>query len=257
MFDDQGTLRAAYDFLERFCGVRFYGPKADSVVFPMHPTLEIQPANVRREPVIQHVFRQPDLRLAHHAGAIRRPIPGRVGALFAAAALGRHSVVTNHTLHKYPDPFSASPISRILCRQRQIVLFIRGFGKARRPGCCAIILTARTCRAWICPRAASITRSCPKMPPGTASVPNARALLDACKTNVTRSAKGVEMFNDGRSSLLWFTFVNRIAAGVEENPSGQIHQHAGLRELLLASRHRDGIQRGRCPVPGGKKPLAI
>ena len=35
LYDDQGTCLAAYDFLERFCGVRWYGPAELNIVIPL------------------------------------------------------------------------------------------------------------------------------------------------------------------------------------------------------------------------------
>ena len=39
LYDDQGTCLATYDFLERFCGVRWYGPPQLNIVMPSRTTL--------------------------------------------------------------------------------------------------------------------------------------------------------------------------------------------------------------------------
>ncbi|MCX6924430.1 MAG: hypothetical protein NT154_14630, partial [Verrucomicrobia bacterium] len=48
LYDDQGTCLATYDFLERFCGVRWYGPSAVTVVCPQRATLTIKGDDLRR-----------------------------------------------------------------------------------------------------------------------------------------------------------------------------------------------------------------
>jgi hypothetical protein len=50
IFDEQGTCYAAYDFLERFCDVRWYGPTELTIVFPRRKTLTVRGADVRRRP---------------------------------------------------------------------------------------------------------------------------------------------------------------------------------------------------------------
>ncbi len=54
VLDDQGTCYAVYDFLERFCDVRWYGPTPLNVVFPSRGTLVVPPAEIRRTPSLLH-----------------------------------------------------------------------------------------------------------------------------------------------------------------------------------------------------------
>ena len=54
IFDHQGTCYAAYDFLERFCDVRWYGPTGLNVVFPDRKTLTIKGFDVRRKPDMEY-----------------------------------------------------------------------------------------------------------------------------------------------------------------------------------------------------------
>jgi hypothetical protein len=61
LYDDQGTCLATYDFLERFCGVRWYGPSAATIILPPRPTLTAAGEDVRRSPALKH-------RSALHAG---------------------------------------------------------------------------------------------------------------------------------------------------------------------------------------------
>ncbi len=54
ILDDQGTCYATYDFLERFCNVRWYGPSLLNIVIPSKTTLTISPAEIRRMPSLLH-----------------------------------------------------------------------------------------------------------------------------------------------------------------------------------------------------------
>lgn len=54
IYDDQGTCLAVYDFLERFCGVRWYGPSGLNTVIPSRATLTVAGEDVRRSPALKH-----------------------------------------------------------------------------------------------------------------------------------------------------------------------------------------------------------
>ncbi len=54
LFDDQGTCYAAYDFLERFCGVRWYGPTELNVCIAACDTLTVRGDTIRRAPALKY-----------------------------------------------------------------------------------------------------------------------------------------------------------------------------------------------------------
>jgi hypothetical protein len=54
LFDDQGTAYATYVFLERFCGVRWYGPSDLNVVTPRLDTLTVTGEDIRRSTSLVH-----------------------------------------------------------------------------------------------------------------------------------------------------------------------------------------------------------
>jgi len=54
LFDDQGTCYAVYDFLERSCGVRWYGPSPINVVHPASTTLTVAGDEIRRAPAMKY-----------------------------------------------------------------------------------------------------------------------------------------------------------------------------------------------------------
>ncbi|OGV74380.1 MAG: hypothetical protein A3K19_27225 [Lentisphaerae bacterium RIFOXYB12_FULL_65_16] len=55
-YDAQGTCYAVYDFLEKFCGARWFAPGEVGLVCPSAPTLKVTGQDVRRAP--RFIFRQ-------------------------------------------------------------------------------------------------------------------------------------------------------------------------------------------------------
>ena len=53
-YELQGTCYAVYDFLERFLGVRWYGPHPDNIVIPEHKALLLPPLKLKRSPVFKY-----------------------------------------------------------------------------------------------------------------------------------------------------------------------------------------------------------
>jgi len=53
-FEEQGTCYAAYDFLERFCGVRWFRPGELGMVCPQTATLTVSGGDIRRSPVFKY-----------------------------------------------------------------------------------------------------------------------------------------------------------------------------------------------------------
>lgn len=54
IYDAQGTCYAVYDFIERFLGVRFFGPHPENVFIPAAKKIKIDRQQIRRTPAIKH-----------------------------------------------------------------------------------------------------------------------------------------------------------------------------------------------------------
>ncbi|MBI4027767.1 MAG: DUF4838 domain-containing protein [Verrucomicrobia bacterium] len=54
LWDERGTLTACYDFLERFCGVRWFDPTEFGTDIPTKPTLQVRGYEVRRTPAFRY-----------------------------------------------------------------------------------------------------------------------------------------------------------------------------------------------------------
>lgn len=55
-FDEQGTCYAVYDFLEKFCGVRWYLPTELGLVYEPVKTLTVSGRDIRRRPFMRYRF---------------------------------------------------------------------------------------------------------------------------------------------------------------------------------------------------------
>ena len=54
IYDAQGTCYAVYDFLEKYMGVRFYGPHPSNVIVPTTTELQFSDSFIRRTPTIKY-----------------------------------------------------------------------------------------------------------------------------------------------------------------------------------------------------------
>lgn len=54
VYDDQGTSYAVYDFLERYCGVRWYGASETAIIIPLRNTLVASGPDIRRSPALKY-----------------------------------------------------------------------------------------------------------------------------------------------------------------------------------------------------------
>lgn len=55
-FEERGSLDAVYDFLERFCGVRWYAPTELGLVCPSSPTLAVRGRDILRAPAMDYLW---------------------------------------------------------------------------------------------------------------------------------------------------------------------------------------------------------
>jgi len=103
LFQDNGTLYAVYDFLERACGVRWYVPGAAGMVVPRRPTLTVPVMHVRRAPAMLYRWITPTaLYLANGADAVP---PREVDLWRLRMRLGGQQYQASHSLYGYYDRF--------------------------------------------------------------------------------------------------------------------------------------------------------
>jgi len=103
-----GSLHATYDLLERYCGVRWYAPGEEGMVYPKTNTLRVRRRNLRRRPALE--FR-------HNPGS---PMPTGWGMTMAEEdgklekdlhthrlKIGGRRMLVNHTFEGFPARFWA------------------------------------------------------------------------------------------------------------------------------------------------------
>ena len=219
LYDDHGTCLAAYDFLERHCLVRWYGPSPfDLVVPPLQPDLEVTGGEVRRAPALKH-------RSALHAGnwPFLRAQWGefttdQVRLHWRRMRQGGEPWAANHTFHPAtirshftnPEYQSRNPKSNgtQLCYShpalvREVAQLARDYfdGKAALP------------EGW---KAAGDY---------FALVPDDNLNLCNCPECTARLAGGAArrtgFFSHGEISNYWFAFVNAVAREVRSTHPGR------------------------------------
>ncbi len=212
VFDDQGTCYATYDFLERFCGVRWYGPTDLTSVIPRRGDLSAQAQDIRRAPALKH-------RNALSTGGWPF-LRGQWGAFTDAQAylhwrrlrLGGEKWAANHTIHRRtietllndPEYQAEGPAKGLnLCYTnpklvKALAQMARDYfdGKAELPegfkalGDYFAIVPEDVAKYCNCPRC--------------------RALLDRGED------RGTRYFSSGEISDYWFSFVNAVAREVRQ-----------------------------------------
>lgn len=116
MYEPQGTLRAAYHFIESL-GVRYYGPREHLCIYPPTEDLSAALTDVRRKPAISYTNGLSDDNHGHVYWPIQRILynqPSNEEVLLFARRLrtgGKHWAVVNHTLHglKLRERFGPPP----------------------------------------------------------------------------------------------------------------------------------------------------
>ena len=100
VYDEQGTCYAAYDFLERFCDVRWYGPTETGIVVPSRKTLVVKGADIRRSPALKYrdaLWSGSWPFMQGQWGPVTRP---EVFLFWRRLRLGGEKWAGNHTFHR-------------------------------------------------------------------------------------------------------------------------------------------------------------
>jgi hypothetical protein len=127
VLDDQGTCYATYDFLERFCDVRWYGPTPLNVVIPTKKTLVVPSAEIRRTPSLLHRH--------GHGGSWpiikaqwNNPTDAQMQLFYRRLRFGGERWAGNHSFSSYQDRFlRKNPDHPELWERRQPDFFAVGW----------------------------------------------------------------------------------------------------------------------------------
>ncbi|MBL9172343.1 MAG: DUF4838 domain-containing protein [Verrucomicrobiales bacterium] len=100
LFDDQGTCLATYDFLERLCGVRWYGPSTTNEVVPSRTSLHVDGPDVRRSPALKHRSALPGGNWPFLKGQWGTFTREQVHLFWRRSRQGGERWAGNHTFHR-------------------------------------------------------------------------------------------------------------------------------------------------------------
>ena len=206
-FAPQGTCHAVYDFLERFCDVRWYAPTELGLVCPKRATLEIQGADIRRKPTFEFRNHAPSGISHAYVGLSAKPTAEEVRLFVCRRRLGGRNFMTNHSFYDFYDRFwEKNPQRPDLFEARHEAYFAQGY-KGRPPQLCytspqLIAQVVKDARAKL-DAGANYVQLVPMDNDQQCRCANCQALLD--KENKSRQ------FSTGKASGLFWTFANSVA----------------------------------------------
>jgi alpha-L-fucosidase len=212
IYDEQGTSHAAYHFLERHCGVRWYGPTEVTSVIPKHADLSVKREDVRRAPALK-------LRSAMYS-AMWPILRGQWGDFgqpqlwlhWRRLRLGGEPWMANHTITQRSIPAVMNDPA------------IQAHGRAKGFNLCythpgSVALIAGMARDYfdgkgpLPPEARAMGDYFAVVPEDTdafCDCPNCRKLIDQ------GSSAGAGLFSSAAASEYWFSFVNAVAREVRK-----------------------------------------
>ena len=108
LYEEQATCYAVYDFLERYCGLRWYLPTDVGLICPKEKTLFVKGADVRRAPAMKYRLLYERIAYAARFPATLTDIPGPVLPLRERMLFARRQRLTgiqpfacNHAFYGY------------------------------------------------------------------------------------------------------------------------------------------------------------
>lgn len=222
-YDERGTLDAVYDFLERYCGVRWYAPTEIGLCCPQTATLSVDAPDLRRTPAMVYKWIA-ETRL--YLPTPDDPVPGRDVTLWKLRMrLGGKPFSVNHSFYGYYDRFL----------EREPDWFAKGHS-GRPPQMCF------TNPEFI----AQVAQDARDYYDGLGLQPGARAmgdyfalvpmdndtwcLCDACQADIDADEKDNRQFTNGKASTYVWRFVNKVAQEV-----ARTHPHKTLSAIAYAS----------------------
>ncbi len=119
MFTDQATCYAVYDFLEKFCGVRWYGPTELGLVLPHRDTLRVSGTDIRRAPALSYRLGYPPNGSGIGRVLWDEPTAAEMRIFWCRMRAGGRKYAANHSFYGYyarfwkkdpkqPDVFEAA-----------------------------------------------------------------------------------------------------------------------------------------------------
>ena len=235
IFDNHATCSAVYDFLEKFCDVRWFGPGETGLCHPVSKTLAVncEKVNIRRKPVF--IWRFSSLIFSASKGVkdlFENPSPQDMKLFALRLRVGGEKYACSHSFYGYYDRFWAkNPKNEKDFEASHPEYFAKGY-QGLPPQLCytneALMkqvikdaddyfneknehLVARGDYVSLEPMDTNEYCKCEKC----------QALMDK---------KTTELFNSSWGSRYWYNFVNKIASEVEKTHPGKFVSVLAYRE---------------------------
>ena len=222
-FDEQGTCHAVYDFLERFCDVRWYGPTDLGIVHPTVATLTFEPATIRRTPGFPHREGWTTSPWPILKAQWDDPTPQQCHLHARRMRVGGDKWAANHSFRSYYDRFlRENPDHPELFEGEHSEYFAQGRSQGERQFCYTspafVEQVAQDARDFFDGK--GIKGIAPAMGDTFAIVPmdnNAWCLCEQCQheLELDQATSGTH-FSNGRASGYILGFVNKVAKEVQK-----------------------------------------
>lgn len=209
----QGTCYAVYDFLERFCDVRWYAPTKLGMVFQTRATLAVTGADIRRTPAFEFRHHAPSGVAKAYVGLSMKPTDEEQRLFVARRRLGGRNFMTNHSFYDFYDRFwEKNPNHPEMFEGRREEFWAKGY-QNRPPQLCytspqLIAQVVKDARAKL-DAGADYVQLVPMDNDQQCKCPNCQALLD--QENKSRQ------FSTGKASDLFWSFANAVARDVRQS----------------------------------------
>jgi hypothetical protein len=252
IWDEQGTMYAVYDFLQRDCGVRWFNPTESGTVCPRAPTLTVSGKDSRRQPFFRYRYAAYPGSENYDAYTGLWPADSAGFAAWQAAAFptlrarfpdpqqyrqakrgwvqlfryrmkeGGELCLGNHSLYGYYDRFwekSADPAAAALFEAKHAEWFAQGY-EGRPPQLC---YSSRGLIEQVAKDACEVFSGQPPRPGAVAAggffcvepMDNQQfCRCPACQALLTSAPAFDPFFSNGRHSDYFFSFVNAVAREV-------------------------------------------
>lgn len=131
----EGTAYAVHDFLERFCDVRWYGPKESQMVYPRRESLSVTGEDVRRRPAFlwRSIFPWTKFEIA--LNLYEQASPEELALYWRRLRAGGEAYACNHSLEGYYDRFwKQNPSAPEMFEVEHPEWFAQGYSEEEQQG---------------------------------------------------------------------------------------------------------------------------
>jgi len=226
-FEAQATSYAVHDFLERFCGVRWFGPGETGLVVPTRRTLTVKPRNIRRRPALGYRDSSPMYPTGMTRAIYGDPSHREMDLFWARLRAGGKPYSANHSFYGYYDRFwRKNPKNPGAFESPHLDWFARGY-KGKPPQMCYsnpkfIQQVVRDARNYFDGKG---------LKPGAKAAGDFFALVPMdnnhwcqcpkCQTQMNRDQETNQHFSTGFASDYFFGFANQVARQIQKSHPGK------------------------------------